>query len=159
MVNEFFPNYICLDPPGFVLEEKMQEMGLWPDELAEKMGVPEITVRQLFEAEIPMTPELAAKIEQATKMSAELMMSLETGYHEDLLEAAANPDKRVYRKGILLNPKKTKQTLKPKAVAKSQPRDHRFSVSLNAEELKRIKKYGTRRAVSEVIRELALKNL
>ncbi|MDR1962361.1 MAG: hypothetical protein LBQ50_01115 [Planctomycetaceae bacterium] len=94
--HSFVPNYIKLLPPGEVLEDKIFEMGIDVTELAQRMEMPEKTIRQLLKAEIPLTPELATKIEQVTWMSADSLMMLEQGYRNKLEYVKQHPEMSVY---------------------------------------------------------------
>jgi HTH-type transcriptional regulator/antitoxin HigA len=88
----FQPNYIRLLPPGEVIAEKIFEMGIDEAELARRCGLPLETIQQLLKAEIPLTKEVAEKIEQVTWMNADGMMRLETRYRNDLVFIQQNPD-------------------------------------------------------------------
>jgi len=88
----FRPNYIRLLPPGEVIAEKLDEMGIDAIELALRCGLPLETIQQLLKAEIPFTKEIADKIEKVTLMTAEGMMRLETCYRHNLEFAQRHPD-------------------------------------------------------------------
>ena len=80
----FRPNYIRLLPPGEVIAEKIGEMGIDETELALRCELPPETIQNLLQAAIPLTREIADKIEKVTWMNAEGMMRLETRYRNDL---------------------------------------------------------------------------
>ncbi|MCL2304957.1 MAG: hypothetical protein FWC43_09790 [Planctomycetaceae bacterium] len=88
----FKSNYIRLLPPGEVIAEKILEMGIEEAELARRCRLPLETVQKLLKAEIPLTKELADKIEKVTWMNAEGMMRLETRYRNDLVFIQQNPE-------------------------------------------------------------------
>jgi len=88
----FKPNYVRLLPPGEVIAEKIFEMGIEEAELARRCGIPLETVQKLLKAEIPLTKDVADKIEKVTWMTAEGMMRLETRYRNDLVFIQQNPD-------------------------------------------------------------------
>ncbi|GHT14867.1 hypothetical protein FACS1894170_12210 [Planctomycetales bacterium] len=90
------PDYIVLHPPGDVLKEKMLEMEIDVPELAARLNVDETVVLQLFKAAIPLTQELAMKIELATQMSAEALMQTEAGYLKNLALLKRQPETPVY---------------------------------------------------------------
>ena len=97
------PNYIGLLPPGRVLEEKMGEMGIDAAELARRMEVPIETIEQLLRYEIPLTQEVANKIQEVTWMNAGLMMRHEKSYREKLAFAMEHPEIPAYLAGEIIN--------------------------------------------------------
>jgi len=103
------PNYICLLPPGRIIAEKMFEMGIDAAELARRMEVPVETIEQLLRYEIPLTREVAEKIEKATWMNANLMMRHESSYRAKLAYAMEHPEIPAYLGDKIVNqPKKEK---------------------------------------------------
>ena len=110
------PNYIGLLPPGRVLAEKMFEMGIDAAELARRMEVPVETVEKLLRFEIPLTQEVADKIQEVTWMNAGLMMRHEASYREKLAFAMEHPEIPAYLGGEIINrPKKMRSTAKTQA--------------------------------------------
>jgi len=91
------PDYAVLMPPGEVVAEKIVEMNIDVTELARQMNVPRETVQQLIQAEIPLTSELAEKLERATQMPADLMLRFEERYRKTLHFINQNPDYPVFR--------------------------------------------------------------
>jgi plasmid maintenance system antidote protein VapI len=89
-------DYITLMPPGSVIAEKMQEMGIDSVELALRCDLPEETIRMLINTEISLTAEVAAKIENATWMPASFLLRIEDHYRRDLVLAAEHPELPVY---------------------------------------------------------------
>ncbi|GHT10919.1 hypothetical protein FACS1894170_03800 [Planctomycetales bacterium] len=101
------PNYIYLLPPGEILEEKLFELGWDTAELARRMDVPVETAEQLVRVEIPLTQELAEKIEKATMMYASHLMKLETSFRLEYAYAMEHPEIPAYRGNDIINqPKK-----------------------------------------------------
>jgi len=88
----FRPNYVRLLPPGEVIAEKICEMGIDEFELALRCELSLETIQQLLKAEIPLTEEIADKIEKITRMNTEGMMRLETRYRNDLEFVQRHPD-------------------------------------------------------------------
>jgi plasmid maintenance system antidote protein VapI len=88
----FQPNYIRLLPPGEVIAEKIFELGFDATELAQRCSLPLETIQKLLTAEMPLTKEIADKIEKITWMDADGMMRLETRYRNDLEFIQQNPD-------------------------------------------------------------------
>jgi len=104
------PNYITIMPPGDVIEEKMSEMGIGAVELAERMEVPVETIEKLLRFEIPLTREVAEKLEKATRMDADLMMRFETRWRINLAYAMEHPEIPAYLGEKIINqPKRVKK--------------------------------------------------
>lgn len=62
------PNYITLLPPGEILAEKLDEMGVSAETLAQRMGLPFETIRKIIRAKIKVTPEIAELLERETQI-------------------------------------------------------------------------------------------
>jgi len=97
------PNHICILPPGRVIAEKMFEMGIDSAELARRMEIPVETIEKLLRFEIPLTENVARKLETATWMNAELMMQHEKCYREDMKYAMEHPEIPAYLAGKIIN--------------------------------------------------------
>ena len=101
------PNYIYLMPPGEIIEEKMFEMGIDAAELARRMEVPVEIIEKLLRYEIPLTEDVAEKLQKATWMDAGLMMRHEESYQRDLIRAKEHPEIPAYLGTKIVNqPKK-----------------------------------------------------
>ena len=104
------PNYINILPPGDIIEEKMSEMGIDAIELAERMEVAVETIEKLLRFEIPLTREVAEKLEKATRMNADHMMRLETRWRVNLAYAMEHPEIPAYLGEEIINqPKRAKE--------------------------------------------------
>ena len=88
----FTPNYVRLLPPGEVIAEKIFELGIDDAELARRCELPLEIIQQLLKADVPLTKEIADKIEKVTWMNADGMMRLENRYRNDLMFVLQNPD-------------------------------------------------------------------
>ena len=97
------PNYITLLPPGEVIEEKMFELGIDAVELARRMEVPVETIEKLLRFEIPLTENLAKKLEQATWMNANLMLRHEKSFRTNLAYAMEHPEIPAYLGDEIVN--------------------------------------------------------
>ena len=97
------PNYINILPPGDVIEEKIAEMGISAAELATRMEVPVETIEKLLRFEIPLTREVAEKLEKVTRMNADLMMRFETRWREKLAYAMEHPEIPAYLGEEIIN--------------------------------------------------------
>ena len=101
------PNYITILPPGALIAEKMFEMGIDTTELAKRMEVPVETIDKLLRYEIPLTRDIAEKLEKVTWMDAGLMMRHEASYQRDLKLAMEHPEIPAYLGTEIINqPKK-----------------------------------------------------
>ena len=99
--------YITILPVGEIIDEKISEMGIDAAELARRMELPLETVEQLIRFEIPLTREIADKIQEVTWMSADLMMQHEASYREGLAFAMEHPEIPAYLGEEIINrPKK-----------------------------------------------------
>jgi len=85
-------NYITLTPVGETISEKMFEMGIDEAELAKRCELSEDTIQKLLNAEIPLTPEIAKRIETATWMSADLLLRLDERYYKNLAFHKDHPE-------------------------------------------------------------------
>ena len=103
------PNHICLLPPGRVIAEKIFEMGIDAAELARRMEIPVDIIEKLIRFEIPLTREVAEKLQEVTWMSADLMMRHEASYRVNLAYAMEHPEIRAYRAGKIVNQPKRKK--------------------------------------------------
>ena len=97
-------------PPGEIIEEKMFEMGIDAAKLARRMEVPVEMIEQLLRFEIPLTREVAEKMQKATWMDADLMMRHETSYREKLAYAMEHPEIPAYLGTEIINQPKKKVT-------------------------------------------------
>ena len=86
-------------------------MGIDVTELACRMEVPVETIEQLFRYEIPLTREIAEKVEKATQMPAHVMLRFETRWRENLAYAMEHPAIPAYLAGKIINqPKRAKRS-------------------------------------------------
>ena len=72
-------------PPGSMLEEKIAEMGLTVETMAEQIELTPTEARRLLEGEIVLTDELADKLEDLTGISHEVWNNWEQTYRDDLI--------------------------------------------------------------------------
>lgn len=92
----FKPNYITLMPPGNVLEEKIEEMGLNAEELAEKTGLPIATIHAILKAEMAMTQEIAEALERITLIPRHHWFRYEEIYQKKMMFIKENPTATYY---------------------------------------------------------------
>ena len=81
--NSFEPNYAT--PPGWVLEEVLEERSMSQADLARRSDLSTKLISQILRGEAPITVESAVRLEPATGISARIWSNMERGYREDLL--------------------------------------------------------------------------
>ena len=86
MVWGFEPNYVV--PPGWTLEDALQENALSPDDLARSTGMSVEHINRLLIGEAPLTYVIAIQLEAATGTPARFWNCLEKGYRTDLVRLA-----------------------------------------------------------------------
>ena len=86
MVWGFEPNYVV--PPGWTLEDALQENALSPDDLARSTGMSVEHINRLLTGEAPLTYVIAIQLEAATGVLAGFWNDLERGYRTDLVRLA-----------------------------------------------------------------------
>ena len=78
--------YTCpfVVPPGEILEEKINEMGLSTEGFAERIGMPTEALVQLFKGRLALSPGIAANLERATSIPADYWNRAEANYRQKL---------------------------------------------------------------------------
>ena len=84
----FLPDWTV--PPGSMLEEKIAEMGLTVEAMAERIELTPIEARRLLEGGIDLTYELADKLEDLTGISHEVWNNWEQTYRDDLIRLSCS---------------------------------------------------------------------
>ena len=82
-------------PPGELLQEELAARRMSDDELAAKLGMPVLAVRELFGGERAVTPQTAAALERLWNIPAALWLNLEASYRLTLahnLETYGEPN-------------------------------------------------------------------
>lgn len=79
-------------PPGSMLEEKIAEMGLTVEAMAEKIGMAPAQARQLIEGEIPLTETIALKLEELTAIRSDVWNNWEQTYRDDLIRLSGSQE-------------------------------------------------------------------
>ena len=90
------PNYITLLPPGEILLEKLSEMEMSTEGLAERSGLPVEVIRRLLNAEIAVTPEIAERLEKATRIPVRNWLRHEEIYRKNSEYSKQHPEIPVY---------------------------------------------------------------
>ena len=77
-------------PPGESLAEELEYRDLPPRELAAMLNLSDETMIGIFTGAHPITPEIAAGLQDVLWMPAEFWLNLEAHYRETLARIAAN---------------------------------------------------------------------
>jgi addiction module HigA family antidote len=76
------PDFVT--PPGEMLEEKLQEIGMSQAELAERIGRTKKTVNEIIKGKAPLVPETAVQLERVLGVPARFWASAEANYRQAL---------------------------------------------------------------------------
>jgi len=76
------PDFVT--PPGEMIEEKLQEIGMSQAELAERIGRARKTVNELIKGKAPLLPETAVQLERVLGVPARFWASAEAIYRQAL---------------------------------------------------------------------------
>lgn len=80
--NEFQPDYIS--PPGDLLFEILESLGMTQAELASRMGRPKKTINEIIQGKTAITPDTALQLERSLGTPASFWLSRESQYQEAL---------------------------------------------------------------------------
>lgn len=86
VVTGFNPDYAV--PPGWTLEEALEDLSMNQADLARHTGLSEKHISQLIKGEAPVTFDTAIKLERATDIPARLWNNLEHTYRATLARLA-----------------------------------------------------------------------
>ncbi|MCY4632516.1 MAG: HigA family addiction module antitoxin [bacterium] len=76
----YSPDYAT--PPGWTLEEKLEELSMSQAELARRTGLSTKHIDQIVRGKVPITTEVAWRLERATGVPDRLWNNLESRYQE-----------------------------------------------------------------------------
>ena len=76
-------------PPGDMLQEKLEEMGMPSEEFASLCGLPVSVIDDVLGARIPVGKELAEIFEKALGIPVELWLAYQRGYEAFMADRAA----------------------------------------------------------------------
>lgn len=82
MVNKeraFQPDYAI--PPGEILLEVLESIGMTQNELAIRMGRPKKTINEIIKGKTMITPSTALELERVLGVPATFWLNLENNYH------------------------------------------------------------------------------
>ena len=86
----FLPEWVS--PPGDTIADALEERGLPPAQLAERIGETSQFVFQLLRGEVPITLGLAHKLEAVLGGSAAFWMIRESQYRDDVIRGTRNSE-------------------------------------------------------------------
>ena len=78
--HPYSPDYAT--PPGWTLEETLEELSMSPTELALRTGLSPEHIHQLVRGMVPITTDVAQRLERATGVPDRLWNNLESRYRE-----------------------------------------------------------------------------
>lgn len=76
--NRYVPDYVV--PPGEIVQEYMEALGMTQAELSSRTGLAPKTVAELVKGKAPITPETALKLERVLGRPAHFWSNLERQY-------------------------------------------------------------------------------
>lgn len=82
VLHEYEPDFVT--PPGEILEEKLEELGMSQAELAERIGRTKKTVNEIVKGKAPLLPETAIQLERVLAIPARFWMNAEANYRQAL---------------------------------------------------------------------------
>lgn len=80
VVNRYDPDYVT--PPGEIMQEKLNELGMSQVELAERIGRTKKTVNEIIKGKAPIVPETALQLERVLAIPARFWNNAERQYRE-----------------------------------------------------------------------------
>ncbi|MFN7992725.1 MAG: HigA family addiction module antitoxin [Bryobacteraceae bacterium] len=80
IMHPYEPDFVT--PPGEMLEEKLQELGMSQAELAERIGRTKKTVNEIIKAKAPLLPETAIQLERVLGIPARFWSNAEANYRQ-----------------------------------------------------------------------------
>ena len=85
-----------LSSPGEILQEALEERGMSSAELARRTEMSEKHVSQLVNGKVPLSMDVAFKLEQVLRIPASLWLSLESNYRAEQKRAAHRENLKTY---------------------------------------------------------------
>ena len=80
LIYTYEPDFVT--PPGVILEEKLEELGMSQAELAERIGRTKKTVNEIIKAKAPLLPETAIQLERVLGIPARFWTNAEANYRQ-----------------------------------------------------------------------------
>jgi len=85
-VNQYQPDTVT--PPGFYIQEKLEELGMTQTDLAGRVGRTKKTVNEIVTGKAPIEPETALQLERVLGIPARFWNSAERQYRDHLVRQA-----------------------------------------------------------------------
>lgn len=82
IMHPYEPDFVT--PPGEMLEEKLEELGMSQAELADRIGRTKKTVNEIIKAKAPLLPETAIQLERVLGIPARFWTNAEANYRQFL---------------------------------------------------------------------------
>ncbi|MBQ7264195.1 MAG: helix-turn-helix domain-containing protein [Synergistaceae bacterium] len=79
-------------PPGATIAELIEDRGMTPEELAARTGLPEEHVRELVDGRVPLTEDVARRLEAVFGVPARFWLNLEANWRADLRKVWAEAE-------------------------------------------------------------------
>lgn len=79
-------------PPGSMLEEKIAEMGMTVETMAERIELTPSEARHLLEGETALTETIAVKLEELTGIQQDVWNHWEQTYRDDLIRLSGSQE-------------------------------------------------------------------
>ncbi len=127
VLHQYEPDFVT--PPGEILEEKLEELGMSQAELAERIGRTKKTVNEIVKGKAPLLPETAIQLERVLAIPARFWTNAEANYRQSLArhEEAA----RLETQQEWLNRLPVKSLIKQGVLARESDRVTRLRELLN----------------------------
>jgi addiction module HigA family antidote len=91
--HEYMPDHVS--PPGETLLEKLEELGMSQGELARRMSWREETASEVVQGKMPITPEIALRLEQVLGVPAAFWNNRERQYRQHLAQKEGHEQAQV----------------------------------------------------------------
>jgi addiction module HigA family antidote len=72
--------------PGEVLNEELEERGITPNQLAQRIGLPESVITAIIHEKKPVTTEYAMLLEAALDIDADFWLNMQSAYEKPRLK-------------------------------------------------------------------------
>lgn len=86
LMNQFMPDFAV--PPGEILSDTLEALGMTQAELSERTGRPKKTINEIIKGKAPITPDTALQLERVLSVPAAFWNNLEKNYRETLARLA-----------------------------------------------------------------------
>lgn len=80
--NEYMPQTVT--PPAVTLQEKLDELGMSAQELAQRLSLSEVLIMDVLNGDHPITQEIAAQLEELLVIPASFWLNRQRHYMQSL---------------------------------------------------------------------------